>query len=146
MHYREEREKYYCHRNKAKENMDKYACIIVDGMDQMKLMVPNLLHVMKVFSGAWKLKTHLTGVLNHGREALGYFDLHQWPHDSNLTINVLLRVLLRMHKVPDRVYLQMDNCWRENKNQYVMSFLAVLVHLGIFKKVRNIITPGTNIQ
>ena len=146
MHYREEREKHYCHRNNAKENMDKYACIIVDGMDQIKLMFPNLLHVMKVFSGAWKLKTHLTGVLNHGREALGYFDLHQWPHDNNLTINVLLRVLLRMEKVPDRVYLQMDNCWRENKNQYVMSFLAVLVHLGIFKKVRNIITPGMNIQ
>ena len=51
--------------------MDKYACIIIDGMDQMKLMVSNLLHVMKVYSSAWKLKTHLTGVLNHGREALG---------------------------------------------------------------------------
>ena len=54
MHSREEREKYYCNTNNAKENMDKYACIIVDGMDQMKLMVPNLLHVMKLFSGAWK--------------------------------------------------------------------------------------------
>lgn len=113
-------------------------------MDQMKLMIPNLLYVMKVFSSAWKLKTHLTGVLNHGREALGYFDLHQWPHDSNLTINVLLRALLRMNKVPDTLYLQMDNCWRENKNQYVMTFLAVLVHLGIFKKVRHITVLGIN--
>jgi hypothetical protein len=42
------------------------------------------------------LKTHLIGVLNHGREAVGYFDLMQWPHDSNRTINIVMRVLLRM--------------------------------------------------
>ena len=133
--FREEREKYYSHRNKAKENKEKYLCVIIDGMDQMKLLVPNLLHVMKAYSSAWKLKTHLTGVLNHGRETLGFFDLHQWPHDSNLTINVLLRVLVKLDNIPDILYLQMDNCWRENKNQYIIVFLAVLVHLGIFKKV-----------
>ena len=133
--FREEREKYYSHRNKAKENKEKYLCVIIDGMDQMKLLVPNLLHVMKAYSSAWKLKTHLTGVLNHGRETLGFFYLHQWPHDSNLTINVLLRVLVKLDNIPDILYLQMDNCWRENKNQYIIVFLAVLVHLGIFKKV-----------
>ena len=105
-------------------------------MDQMKLTVPQLLHVMKSYSSAWRLKTHLTGVLNHGRETIGYFDLHQWPHDSNLTINVLLRALVRMDNIPDRLFLQMDNCWRENKNQYVIVFLAVLVYLNIFKKVQ----------
>ncbi|XP_028517987.1 uncharacterized protein LOC114576108 [Exaiptasia diaphana] len=30
----------------------------------------------------------------------------------------------------------MDNCWRENKNQFVLVFLAVLVQLNIFKKVK----------
>ena len=60
----------------------------------------------------------------------------QWPHDSNLTINIVMRVLLRMDIIPDRLYLQMDNCWRENKNQYVLAFLGVLVKLDIFKKVR----------
>ncbi len=105
-------------------------------MDQMKLTIPQLLHVMKSYSSAWRLKTHLTGVLNHGRETIGYFDLHQWPHDSNLTINVLLRALVRMDKIPDRLFLQMDNCWQENKNQYVIVFLALLVYLNIFKKVQ----------
>ena len=132
---REEREKYYKHRSKAKSDPERNVCIIIDGMDQMKLMIPQLLHQMKAYSSAWKLKTHLTGVLNHGREAVGFFDLHQWGHDSNLTINVLLRVLLRMDEIPERLYLQMDNCWRENKNQYVLTFLGVLVYLGIFQKV-----------
>ncbi len=102
----------------------------------MKLTIPQLLHVMKSYSSAWRLKTHLTGILNHGRETIGYFNLHQWPHDSNLTINVWLRALVRMDKMPDRLFLQMDNHWWENKNQYVIVFLAVLVYLNIFKKVQ----------
>ena len=132
---REEREVYYRHRQKAKTNPKQNVCLIVDGMDQMKLLIPQLLNTMKVYPSALRLKTHLTGVLNHGREALGYFDVMQWPHDSNLTINVLMRVLLRMDVIPERLYLQMDNCWRENKNQYVLTFLGVLVKLNIFKKV-----------
>ena len=120
-------------------------CIIIDGMDQMKLMIPQLLHQMKAYSSAWRLKTHLTGVLNHGREAIGYFDQMQWPHDSNLTINVILHVILRMESIPDKLYLQMDNCWRENKNQYVITFLAMLVKIDIFKKVKKSISKQLKI-
>jgi hypothetical protein len=68
---------YYQHRQKAKTNPKQNVCLIVDGMDQMKLMVPQLLNVMKAYSSAKRLKTHLIGVLNHGREAVGYFDLMQ---------------------------------------------------------------------
>ena len=45
----EEREKYYGHRKRAKEDPDKNVCIILDGMDQMKLTIPQLLHVMKSY-------------------------------------------------------------------------------------------------
>ena len=31
----------------------------------------------------------------------------------------------------DTFCLQMDNCWRENKNQYVLNFLALLAKLDI---------------
>jgi hypothetical protein len=54
------------------------------------------------------LKTHLTGVLNHERETIGYFDLHQWPHDSNLTINVLLRALTSENGQNNRPPLSSD--------------------------------------
>ena len=30
----------------------------------------------------------------------------------------------------------MDNCWRENKNQHVITFLAILVKLNIFRKIK----------
>ena len=59
--FREEREAYYGHRQKPKNNPRRYACLIIDGMDQMKLLIPQLLNIMKAYSSAWKLKTHLTG-------------------------------------------------------------------------------------
>ena len=40
-----------------------------------------------------------------------------------------------MDWIPDTFYIQLDNCWRENKNKFVIVFLAVLVKADIFKKV-----------
>ena len=119
-------------------NFKKYMCIIIDGMDQAKLLVPNLLRWAKSYASAWRLRTHLTGVINHGREVVGLFDLFQWSHDSNLTMNVLLRVLARCDYIPEVLYLEMYNCYRENKNQHVFVFLGLLVKLGIFRKVNSL--------
>ena len=119
-------------------NFKKYMCLIIDGMDQAKLLIPNLLRWAKSYASAWRLRTHLTGVINHGREVVGLFDLFQWSHDSNLTMNVLLRVLARCDYIPEVLYLEMYNCYRENKNQHVFVFLGLLVKLGIFRKVNSL--------
>ena len=54
-------------------------------------------------------------------------------------MNVLLRLLLSQFKalpsLPDKLYIQMDNCGRENKNQFVFALLALLVEKGIFHEV-----------
>ena len=110
-------------------------CMIIDGMDQAKLLLPQLNNKSKAFSEAWKLRTHLTGVLDHGLHPLCISDLFQWAHDSNLTMNVILIALARRSFIPDILFLQMDNCFRENKNQFVLSFLAILVAQGILKEV-----------
>ena len=134
---RNERKTYYYQRRKATDllNHKKYLCIIIDGMDQAKLLVPNLHHCAKSYYSAWRLLMHLTGVINHGREVIGLFDMFQWPHDSNLTMNVLLRVLLRCDYIPDVLYLQMGKWFRENKNQFVFVFVGDLVKLEIFRNV-----------
>lgn len=41
----------------------------------------------------------------------------------------------RMDYIPGKLNLQMDNCWRENKNQFVIVFLALLVKRKVFRKV-----------
>ena len=77
----------------------------------------------------WQVQTHLTGALAcaeavKGKLAFGFYDLLQWPHDSNLTIYVLLSNIQQLPKrIPEVLYLQLDNCFQENKNKYLLGFL-----------------------
>ncbi len=109
-----ERRKYYKHTEKAKRHPSRYLSIIIDGMDQSKTFVPHFVRVSKSVSSLWKLKTHITGAIVHGRGAYGFFDNHEWPHSSNLTITVLLNLLsMYRESLPPVLYLQLDNCERE---------------------------------
>ena len=92
----------------------------------------------------WKLRTHLTGILQHtkspsGKLAFGFYDILQFPHDCNLTINALLKVLADYRgseePLPQVLYLQLDNSFQENKNKYLLSFCSLLVEWKIFQKV-----------
>ena len=38
--------------------------------------------------------------------------------------------------IPPRLLLQFNNCVRENKNKYVMGFMAWLVEMKIFMEVK----------
>lgn len=71
----------------------------------------------------------MTGAVNYGYGVYCYIDLTR-PHDANLMINVLVDVLKR-----DALTPVSDNTSRENKNQYVLAFLAYLVQAGIFSDV-----------
>lgn len=74
----------------------------------------------------------------HGKLIYSFYDILQWPHDSNLTIQVLGTVLSKISDsapLPPVLYLQLDNTSRENKNRYVLGFCSLLVKKGIFKKV-----------
>ena len=80
-------------------------------------------------------RTHITGVINHAYGASAFIDLYGWPHDANLVLSVLVNVISRCELLPDVLYLQLDNTARENKNQYVMGFLALLVEMGVFEEI-----------
>ena len=110
--------------------------LILDGMDQNKTDLPHFTRKSKSSSNLWVMKTHVSGTIVHGRRSYAFIDLHLWPHDSNLTINVLLNILFsQREELPDVLYIQLDNCYRENKNQFVIGFLALLVQCGVFKEV-----------
>jgi len=112
-------------------------------MDQSKTNLPNTKLIAKSTSSLWRLRTHVTGVIVHTKAAYAkivycFVDLLQYPHDSNLTLTVIINILVDFAKInhlPEVLYLQMDNTCRENKNKYVFTFCAVLVELQIFKKV-----------
>ena len=79
----------------------------------------------------------------HGHGSYAYADYLQWPHDPNLTMNVLIEVLQcrfmdligSCQQLPKKLYLQLDNCMRENKNRHVLGFLSLLVQEKIFEEV-----------
>ena len=53
-------------------------------------------------SGLWRLRTHLTGVFVHTRVLLAFaFADLQLPHDSNLTITLLLQTLVTCRQNQD---------------------------------------------
>lgn len=65
-------------------------------------------------------------------------DLNQYPHDSNLTLNCLLLTLTNVATngtLPNRLYVQLDNCARENKNQFFLGCMGVLVARDIVEEV-----------
>ena len=141
---RNERRKYHLHRYKARRSPSKYLTIILDGMDQSKTDVPNLRRVCKSTANLQKLRTHLVGAIMHsglcpmGKAFNGIFDLFQWKHDSNLTMNILVILLASFNDrfgLPTVLNIQLDNCWRENKNKYVFSLLSLLVEWSVFDKV-----------
>ncbi|XP_030853406.1 uncharacterized protein LOC105447505 isoform X3 [Strongylocentrotus purpuratus] len=132
-----ERMKYYKHAQKARQHPDKYISIIIDGMDQKSTSIPKFYRTSKSVSSAWKLPTHITGTIVHGRGQHMFLDNKEYPHDSNLTATILLQVLHKYSTtLPDTLYLQMDNCGRENKNQCLLGLCALLVELDVFKKVK----------
>ena len=142
-----ERKKYHSHREKSRSHPEKYLTVIVDGMDQSKTNLPNTKLITKSTSSLWHLRTHVTGAIlhtkaSHGKLVYCFVDLVQFPHDSNLTLTVIVNVLVdyaKTNRFPEVLYLQMDNTCRENKNRFVLTFCAALVHLQIFKKVSKLL-------
>ena len=99
-------------------------------------------HIIYIFKQACdkskQLQTHITGVLVHGITTNAFVDINQWPHDSNLTLNCLLYTLCQEANkriLPKTLYIQLDNCARENKNKYFMGLMALMVLKGYFHEV-----------
>ena len=81
---RDEREKYVKHHYKA-EKQSKYFSVIIGGMDQEK---------QTSLAGSYTVDTHITGVKVDGRGSKMFIDYQQFPHDTNLTGELISRTIL----------------------------------------------------
>jgi hypothetical protein len=137
-----DRAKYARHVKKAHDHPDKYLSLAIDGMDSSKSMLPKPRRENHQTAGLEKMTFGLIGVVSHGRDndRFAFTYPMDYPHDGNITCQVILDTLSiikeRDGSLPPVLYLQLDNTCRENKNRYVIGFLALLVNLGWFKKVR----------
>ena len=136
----EEQRDYWKAKNNAILYPNESMCLIVDGMDQNTTMVPKLRQAVEGIEGRY-VKTHLCGMLVHGEGLYSdvWIDSHH-KHDSNQVVTSIMHVISdvrtrRGGKLPLVLHIQADNCGRENKNQYMFAFCAVLVGLRYFAKV-----------
>ena len=137
----DERKCYYDKRDRARRIPKKYLSLIIDGMDQSKTNIPHFASCKaKCVNPGDLLQTHVTGIISHGHdEKITFIDLNQYKHDCNLNMNILLQVL-KQHAckhlmLPEVLYLQADNCYRESKNKFMLGFCELLVQLNIFREV-----------
>ena len=74
-----------------------------------------------------------------------YHHLPIFERGSNCSIEVLHRLLTHIYierfkrgkrGLPKTLWIHLDNCWRENKNQFLLAFLAELVKREVFDEVQ----------
>ena len=117
---------------KCGEEKDKFA-IIMDSIDKWKTTFPFFVNPPKsVVEGAM--------VFGCGVKAGVYtfWANEQVQHDSNLTIEVLRRTLLKLEEcgpLPRRMYLQLDNA-SDNKSAQFLALLAYLIEKGCFDCIK----------
>jgi hypothetical protein len=83
----------------------------------------------------------MVGVIVHGIGAYVFMVDKNWSADPNLTIEILHRVLGTIPIESRVLYVQMDNCARENKNKDVFAYLSYLVKCGLFDRVEASFLP-----
>lgn len=150
-----ERQKYTDHVTKANNHLFDTKCltITIDGMDNKKCSLPRMTRPDKNVDSCEQLQTHLTGVLIDGlpnangdkaTQHWAYTWYAQFPTGSDVLCTILADILCRLmaaYILPPTLYLHLDNCWRENKNRYILAFLHLLVRMGYWRKIKLCFKP-----
>ncbi|KAL3701797.1 hypothetical protein R1sor_019819 [Riccia sorocarpa] len=122
---------------KALDSPKDCAYIQVDSMDQKKTALPHFSKQPKSADGAALEGVHLVGaMIFHGKlRTRAFLTYNNLKSDSNLTITVLQKILLEWEGIlPPTLYLQLDNTVRENKNNILFAYLAMLLEKKVFTK------------
>ena len=109
--------------------------ISIDGMDSAKTWSPHVTTSVMASKGLSdtgdNLKTKLVGVLSDKRWFQGYITYPHYKEGANVTVSILHHSLLQHVQwegyLPPVLFLQMDNCGRDNKNHTMIAYLAFLV-------------------
>lgn len=117
--------------------------LCIDGMDQSKLKTPRLGYkhrASKTFEKLYRPTLHLTVCWLHGHMiemAVGDEDMKK---NSESQTEIMARCINNAYHeyggLPAGLHLQADNCFREQKNQYIMSWACLLVTMTVYRFVQ----------
>ena len=119
--------------------------IYLDSMDNHKSHIPRFLENTKNVANFYKLPSKITaGIIysshySMNRKIRMFVNMEQYEQGSNMIVSMLYRLILEvkqdMGRLPPKVHISLDNCYRENKNRFTLSFLTALVQHDIFSEV-----------
>src|SRR3569833_2991745 len=123
------------HSELNKDSVWHWQCVSTPGPD-----LPHIRPIGHMFAVAPKMSTKITGCINSATGSRSwYWTFDNYKSGSSRIISVLTKFLLEeIDKVghpPQKLYIQADNCARENKNRYVLSWCCLMLLLGIIKEV-----------
>ena len=105
-----------------------------DDMANDKSTLPRCVEKTKGLAGLKTLKTKITGcILNSslyekGRKTMVFLKHDKFENGSNKVVTLIYQLLLEFIEdhgfLPKKLVVTTDNYWRENKNQFVLSFLC----------------------
>ena len=79
------------------------------------------------------------GVLVHGIGAYTYTVVPSCKQGVNVTCETIQSTLVKLvksgHKLPPKMYLQLDNTSKQCKSRYLFSYLGLLVQYGVFDRI-----------
>lgn len=135
----EERRYYRMKTEMAKGDPGDYLSLAIDGADQKNYTLPHFSTHTKDERGHG-LAVHLVGVLIHASiSQLRLFTMtDEHATGSNHIVEAIHRVVDEISKcgrLPRTLFLQLDNCTRENKNKFLMAYIEFLVHKKAFDTV-----------
>ena len=131
-----ERQEYLRKAELAMLRPTKYLSFVVDGADQSTYDLPHFTTKTKQSQGDG-LKVHLIGLLQH--MSMNRLNLYTMTSDHETGSNHIVEVIHRFinnaaneSTLPRHAFIQLDNCIRENKNHYLLSYLDALVRWNVF--------------
>ena len=122
--------------------------LTVDGMDQKKTQLPHQSRPTKDVEGkgeALQAKVTVALIRGYFHGIYNAWTLPNHETGSDYVITVINRVLCLVEDfyintgastgLPPVLFLQLDNCGKENKNQYLIKYLGCLVKLHVFSRI-----------
>jgi hypothetical protein len=135
-----ERGLYHSKRNIAIQKPDQYLSVALDGTAQMINGFPHFWEITKKDAQGKRHALHTGIAIVHGTKPMVFLGYEDIAGNPNWIIEQLYRVLRREELarpsgLPSVLYLQVDNCFRENKNTYVMNYCCWLIERGVVKSI-----------
>ena len=126
----------------GKDPAKKFLSLSIDSMDTAKFRIPRNLKQTKAFAALWRPEAIFTVVLSEGHFESFYFCDQDLSKDPNLMMTLLARsVHMCLEKLardnqphPNVLRVHSDNTPSETKNQFLLQWLASLLHRGVFRE------------